>query len=337
MRRSRKPIRIAARKSHLAQAQTRWVGEILARLHKGLAVEYQWVTSDGDLPAGAGGARKLGSGGPGSSGVWSMRTPAQGLKGMFTSAIGRYVLDKRSDVAVHSLKDLPTEQTPGLRLAAVPVRADPRDCLIARDGIARLEDLPGNATVGTSSPRRAAQVRRLRPDVKIVPLRGNIETRLKKVLEERACDATLLAVAGLVRGGLGEHAKHPIDPDVILPAAGQGALAIECGFDDHATLIRCLPINDAVSAAAVHAERQVVSALDGDCHSPIAVYAQPAEVEGEAGYRLRARVLSADGSTCLEADDADTVKGARKLVQRVIARLQDQGADRVLRQARTGR
>ncbi len=321
MRRSRKPIRITSRKSELAQVQARWVGDTLSRLHPGLAIEYQWVASDGDNPANA----------------WNARPGPQGFKGLFTRAVERYVLDKRCDLAVHSLKDLPTEETQGLRLAAVPVRADARDCLIARGGITRLEDLPKSATVGTSSPRRAAQLRRLRPDVKIVPLRGNIETRLRKVLEEGVCDATLLAAAGLDRAGLGAHAAHRLDPSIMLPAAGQGALAIQCGFDDHATLIRCLPLNHAVTAAGVHAERQVVAALEGDCHSPIGVLAEPAEVGGQAGYRLRARVLSPDGSTCLEADDADTVKGLRRLVQRITASLLDQGAGRVLRQARTGR
>ena len=316
LRRSRKPIRIASRQSHLAQSQAQWVGETLSRLHGGLAVEYQWVTSDGDI------ASRQGNG------------ANKGLKGMFTRAVERRVADKRSDFAVHSLKDLPTEETPGLRLAAIPVRADARDCLITRGDVARIEDLPRHAIFGTSSPRRAAQVRRIRPDVKIVPLRGNIETRLRKVLQDNECDATMLAVAGLQRSGLGEHVRHILDPGMVLPAAGQGALAIQCGFDNHAALIRCLPLNDAVTAAAVHAERQIVAGLEGDCHSPIGVYAESVEHEGRAGYRLRARVLSPDGSTCIEADDSDTVKGVRKLVRRVLDALLDQGAARLLSQSR---
>ncbi len=314
MRRSRRPIVIASRRSPLARIQAESVGQALAKLHTHVAVEYVWIESAGDRFATA-------------------NLADVGGKGLFVREIEKALLQEKADIAVHSMKDMPAapmEVTQGLVIAAVPPRADARDCLVTRDGTASIDALPQGAVVGTSSPRRAAQLRHLRNDLRVEPLRGNIDTRLRKVIEDGVVDATLLAVAGLERGGLAEHASHPVDPNAVLPAAGQGALAIQCRGDDHVTLRRCMPLNHAASSQTAHAERDVVAALRGDCHSPIAVYGQ---IEGDA-LRLRARVLSPDGVQLIEADKSAKLSQAGRLVKRVIRRLRETGAEAILRAAR---
>ena len=317
MRRSRKPIIIASRRSRLARVQAEAVGAALGRLHPHARVEFRWIESEGDQ-------------------LTSVALADAGGKGLFVRAIERALLQGEADVAVHSMKDLPAaaaELTPGLVVAAVPPRADVRDCLVTRTAARTIDELPQGACVGTSSPRRAAQLRRRRPDLRVQPMRGNIETRLAKVTDPgrgEPFDATLLAVAGLTRAGLAEHAQLPIDPDVLLPAAGQGALAVQCRMDDHVTLRRCLPLNDAPSSEAVHAERRIVAALRGDCHSPIAVLAEPTWDGRTPGLRLRARVLSPDGGRCIEADQSAPVDDLRYLVPQVIQTMLAGGADALL-------
>lgn len=310
MRRSLRPIIIASRRSALARAQTEMVGRALAAVHPGVAVEYLWIESEGDRIPDA-----------------SLST--QGGKGLFAKAIEREVLAGRADLAVHSLKDLPAQASSGLTIAAVPMREDPRDCLVAHGGVARIEDIPAQAVLGTASPRRAAQVRRLRPDLTVKLIRGNIETRIRKATEEsigRECDATLLAMAGLIRGGHAQWSVNPIDPAVILPAASQGALALQCRMDDHVTLTRCLPLNHAATAAAVALERLVVAGLEGDCTSPIAAFAEPVDL----GMRLRVRVLSPDGAQMIELDESATGRAVSKLGRKAIKQLIEQGARRLL-------
>ena len=281
MRHSQRPIVIASRRSLLARVQAEAVGRALQRLHPGCTLEYRWIESEGDRQT----ERSLAD---------------SGGKGLFARAVERALLAEEADVAVHSLKDLPTQLTSGLAIVAIPKRADPRDCLITREA-ATIEALPRGAVVGTASPRRSAQLLRLRPDLQMTLLRGNIETRLRKVLEEGRADATLLSVAGLRRAALGRHADKPLDAELMLPAAGQGALAIQCRLDDHISLARCLPLNDAATSAAIHFERQIVAGLGGSCHSPIAAYAAPTDADSGA-FALRARVLSPDGRICLEAE-----------------------------------
>lgn len=336
MRRSRRPIVIASRRSRLARAQAELVGAALGRLHAGIEVRYEWIESEGDRDPRA-------------------SLADSGGKGLFVRAIEQALLAGRADIAVHSLKDLPTQATAGLTIAAIPARAEVRDCLITRSGAQRVEDLPHGAVLGTSGPRRAAQVRRLRPDVVVKPMRGNVETRLAKVLGAgdadgahgngnsngngephglgEGFDATLLAAAGLRRAGLGPHAAVMLDVAVVLPAAGQGALAIQCRQDDHVSITRCLPLNDATTAACVHAERAVVAALQGDCHSPIAVYAQRRQEGKGERYLLRARVLSPDGVVCLEAEAEATPRMLTKAARGVADDLLGRGAAEVMRGA----
>jgi hydroxymethylbilane synthase len=319
LRKSRRPLIIVSRRSTLARAQAEAVGQALARLHPTVTITYRWIESEGDQSANTPGAPDA-------------PLSEAGGKGLFAGTLEREVLAGTADLAVHSLKDLPARPAPGsksagLAIAAIPPRADVRDCLVAQHGAKSIEALPRGATLGTAGPRRAAQVLRLRPDLQIKLIRGNIETRIKKVLEEKQYDATLLAVAGLVRAGLSRHAKHALDTAVMLPAAGQGALALQCRADDHVTLLRCLPLNDPATATAVHVERGIVAALNGDCHSPIAVLA----LTTPTGVSVRARVLSLDGQTCLEAADESPLRALGKMIKRVVESLQARGAVGVLK------
>jgi len=321
LRRSQKPIVIASRPSQLARIQAEMVGQALDRLHPGVTVQYRWIESSGDRHSAA-------------------MAGAAGVKGQFTGAIEAALLAGEADMAIHSLKDLPAEPTAQLTLAAIPQRADPRDCLVARSGAATIENLPSGATLGTSSPRRAAQIRRIRPDVRLQTLRGNIQTRLEKVTAaaDGEAEATLLAHAGLSRCGLLDSAT-PLSPDTLLPAACQGALAVQCRADDHVTLTRSLPLNDPATATAVHAERQLVAALDADCHSPLAALLEPVEPPPSAKrredpwFRLRARVMSPDGQQLVTADERSSSKQLRHLVKQVTEDLEEGGATRILAEA----
>ncbi len=337
MRRSRKPIVIASRKSRLARVQAEMVGRALAKLHPKLEIRYHWIVTEGDERPGS--------------------LAEAGGKGLFTRALEQTLLSGDADLAVHSLKDLPARMTPGLQIAAVPARADVRDCLVSAAGYASIDALPSGAAVGTSSPRRAAQLLRARPDLEIVPLRGNVDTRLRKLgLADAPATtaaattaplspnpksdhlaATVLAVAGLRRLGLVEHATHTLDPELMLPAACQGALGIQCRADDHVTLTRCLPLNDPTAATLVHAERELVAALNADCYAPLAVLCQPITPPATRKrrtdshwYRFRARAMSRHGHKCLQFDTTAAPQELRRVVKRCAAELIERNAARVM-------
>ena len=216
-----------------------------------------------------------------------------GGKGLFTKEIEEALFARAIDVAVHSLKDLPTEHPPGLTIAAIPEREDPRDALLG----CSLEDLPVRARVGTSSGRRAAQMHLLRPDLCIEPIRGNVDTRLRK-LREGQYDAILLAVAGLRRLGLEGNIAQIFTPEEICPAAGQGALAIQTRVDDGAAAI-CAQLNDERTSLSVRCERATLAALGGGCQLPVGVFAEvlsdqlavSAAVVSATGQHLRERML----------------------------------------------
>lgn len=310
MRRSRRPIRIASRQSKLARVQAQAVGRVLSKLHPDVAIEYVWIESEGD--------QRL---------TIPLASTAGG-KGLFTKAVERALLNDHADVAVHSLKDLPVQMTPGLSIAAIPRRGDARDCLIS-DKAGTIDDLPQGATVGTASPRRKAQILRIRPDLHISEMRGNIETRMAKVLDRQEFDATLLAVAGLQRAGLKQFADKIIDPKQMLPAASQGALGIQCRTDDHVSISRCLPINHTQTALAIHVERDIIAGLEGDCHSPIGAYCYPTDAEGRH-FEVIARVFSQDGSQYIEATGKAEGKLLSKLQQKILEDLLDQGSTQLL-------
>jgi hydroxymethylbilane synthase len=218
-----------------------------------------------------------------------------GGKGLFTKEIEEALLSRAIDMAVHSSKDIPTVLPPGLVLSAFLPREDPRDAFISRKAKS-LAELPAGAVVGTASLRRQAMLKRLRPDLAAVPLRGNVETRLRK-LAAGDVDATLLAVAGLKRLGLVGEATALLDVDEFLPAVGQGAIGIETRADDAATGALLSKINDADTATALAAERAFLAVLDGSCRTPIAGHAR---IE-DGSVRFRGMILRPNGSEAFEA------------------------------------
>lgn len=213
-----------------------------------------------------------------------------GNKGLFTKEIEEALRRGAIDIAVHSLKDLPTLLPEGLRIACYLPREDPRDALIAGAGVRGLTDLPKGATVGTSSVRRRAQLLHARPDLRIIEFRGNVDTRLDKVAAG-AVDAAVLAVAGLIRLGRAERITAILTPQEMLPAAAQGAIAIETRADDEAAAAWLAPLNDEATACCVAAERALLAALDGSCRTPIAALAQ---LSGKT-LTLEAMILRPDG------------------------------------------
>ena len=250
------PLIVASRGSRLALWQSEWVAERLKESHPGLIVEIRTIKTTGDKLAQSSLSRIAG-------------------KGVFTRELEEALLDETADLAVHSLKDLPTVLPEGLHLGAVPVREDPRDALVVRNDLSAgsILELPERARVGTSSTRRAAQLRYHRPDFEILELRGNVETRLRK-LDEGSMDAIILACAGLKRLGLETRITERISPEVLLPAAGQGALAIESRSDDDRVKALLAPVIDHQALLEVSAERRVLSGLGGGCATPIAVFAR---------------------------------------------------------------
>ncbi|MFZ4657684.1 MAG: hydroxymethylbilane synthase [Caldilineaceae bacterium] len=259
--------------------------------------------------------------------------PEIGGKGLFTAELERALLAGEIDLAVHSLKDLPVEDVPGLTIGAITSRADVRDALVARNGWT-LATLPPGAVVGTSSTRRAAQLQALRPDLTIRSIRGNVETRMRKVFNGDY-DATLLALAGVERLGLTANITERLSLTVMLPAPGQGALAVQCRADDQETLALLAVIDDAAVRAAVTAERAFLHGLGGGCSAPVAAFAQVQETEGKAQLQLEALVASADGQQIIRVTGASptvTSKGALLLGEQLAAQALAQGASTLVGQ-----
>jgi hydroxymethylbilane synthase len=265
-------IRIGTRASQLALWQSNWVaGELRAR---GVAVEIVHITTQGDVTAGP-----LGQ---------------IGGQGLFTKEIQRALLDRRVDLAVHSLKDLPTEPVEGLMLGAVPPRAGAGDALICKIATS-IEALPQGAKIGTGSARRKAQLLHARPDLEIAEIRGNLDTRLRK-LDEGQYDALVLAEAGLARLGWEHRITQLIPKSLMLPAVGQGALGLEVRSDDPSTQAAVAPLDDPNTRAAVTAERAMLSALRGGCLAPVGAWGRCSiELQLHPHLELDAVVLSPDG------------------------------------------
>ncbi len=293
-----KAIRLGTRASLLAMTQSRWVADRLAAA-TGREVELVEVSTTGDR----------------------VDTPLAQLggTGVFVGALREALLDGRIDVAVHSLKDLPTAPADGLVLAAVPLREDPRDVVVARDGLT-LGELPVGSRVGTGSPRRAAQLHALGLGLEIVDIRGNVDTRIRKV-REGEYDAVVLARAGLARIGRLEEATEVLDPLQMLPAPGQGALAVETRADDHATEVAAL--DDPRSREAVTAERAVLATLEGGCAAPIGALAEVVEGEHDEELWVRAVALSPDGTLAVRmsatGDPADAAGVGSRLASDMLA------------------
>ena len=243
---------------------------------------------------------------------------------MFTAAVQGAVLDGRADLAVHSAKDLPAQQTPGLVLAAVPERADPRDVLVARRPVGGLDDLDPGATVGTGSPRRVALLRWLRPDLEVLPIRGNVDTRLRKA-RSGELDAVVLAAAGLDRLGLGEAAA-PLDPELFTPAPGQGCLAVEAREDDTRVLGLASAITHRPSRVALRAERAFLGALGGSCTLPAGAILK---ARGDSRLEIQGFLSAADGKGLVRERLAGPLDDPESLGQVLATRLLDACAPEV--------
>jgi hydroxymethylbilane synthase len=297
-------LRLGSRRSPMAIEQSRQVAGMITE-RTGRRVEIVGVTTLGD--------------------VSRAQLTQIGGTGVFVSALREALAGGEVDLAVHSLKDLPTGPAAGILLAAVPPRDDPRDALVARDG-AKLADLPYGARIGTGSPRRAAQLLGLRADLRCVPIRGNANTRLDKVTEGEL-DGVVLACAGLARIGRASGITQVFEPDEMLPAPGQGALAVECrdGEPELAALLQA--VNDRASMAAVTAERSLLDALSAGCSAPIGAYAAGAGgAAGSEQLQMRAAVISGDGSRVLRAHGSAPVADARRLGRELAAELLRRGA-----------
>jgi hydroxymethylbilane synthase len=302
-------LRIGTRKSALARIQTDHVRDLLAAAHSGLRIEVETFTTQGDTNL-------------------SAPLPEVGGKGLFTAELEAALVERRIDIAVHSLKDLPIETPAGLTVGAVPRRANPADVLVSARAHT-LSSLPSGAAVGTSSPRRASQLLYVRRDLRILDIRGNVDTRIRKARDEGgAYDAIVLARAGLERLGRLEVVSEVFGFDVMLPAPGQGALAVQCRED--AELVRLLrAINDDETEIAVTAEKAFLAGLGGGCSLPICALA---EVEG-GRLRLRGRVTSRDGSSRVDVSDATDVMtpgGARELGESLSRTALENGAAGIL-------
>ena len=299
-------IRLGTRKSPLARWQAEWVAQQLQQL--GHEVEMVWITTQGDVTT-----QPLGT---------------VGGQGLFTKEIQRALLDSQIDLAVHSLKDLPTQPIEGLRLGAVPLREVVGDCLIAPPGTT-LESLPPQAKIGTGSLRRAAQLRAWRSDLEILDIRGNVETRIKKH-DDGQYDAIVLAEAGLHRLGYLDRVAQKLPLERVMPAVGQGALGLEIRADDTNTLEALQGLNHADSHAAVIAERSLLNHLRGGCLAPVAAWCRIENGE----LRLQARVLALDGATMVAIDKTGSRDQATQLGIAGAEDLIGQGAERLIAAAR---
>ncbi|MCI0712674.1 MAG: hydroxymethylbilane synthase, partial [Chloroflexi bacterium] len=271
-------VRIGSRGSALARWQTDHVSELLQAAHSGLNVKIEIFTTRGDE-------------------VLDKPLPMIGGKGLFTAELEAALREKRIDFAVHSLKDLPTENPEGLVVGGIPEREKVLDVLVSRDGYI-LETLPTNATIGTSSRRRAAQLKHFRPDLQMHDIRGNVGTRIDKAHDPAGpYDAIVLAYAGVLRLGLMQHVTEVLPLEIMLPAPGQGALGIQ-SRDESASLDILAPINDDHTRLSVTAERAFLAGLGGGCSIPVAAYAHV--VDGQ--LVLRGRVSAVDGSQQIEVE-----------------------------------
>jgi hydroxymethylbilane synthase len=302
---------IGSRSSKLALWQAGWVKARLAELHPRVEVSIEIIKTSGDV-------------------LKHAPLSVIGGKGVFTKELEEALLGGRIDLAVHSLKDLPTLLPPGLVIAAITAREDARDALVLRDGLTwpqpSIKSLPEGAVVGTSSPRRLAQLKHLRPDVVVKELRGNVDTRLKK-LDAGEYGAVILASAGLLRLGLQHRISAPLEIEEMLPAVGQGALGLETRDDDAELLSLLAPLEDLNTRAACMAERALLRSLGGGCQLPIAAHAV---VSGNGGVLLDALVAAVTGETIIRDSLEGSIQNAEQVGEELAACLLKGGAKSLL-------
>ena len=299
---------IGTRQSKLALWQANYIAGELSRHYPDCAVELVKIVTSGDR-------------------ILDVPLAKIGGKGLFTKEIEQAMLDKKIDLAVHSLKDMPTELPEGLTLAAITERAHAGDAFVSNK-YASLAALPAGAVVGTSSLRRRAQLLRVRPDLTIVDLRGNLDTRLAK-LDRGEVDAIVLAVAGLVRLGWSERVTEILSPEACLPAVGQGALAIEARADDAETLAMLSVLNDEQTRTAVTAERAFLGVMGGGCQVPVGVHAVMTDDET---VKLKAIIASLDGKTTVEGCEEGPAAQAAVIGEKLADRLLLEGGAAILQE-----
>lgn len=300
-----KIIRIATRQSPLAMWQAQYVQKQLEYFHPELKVELVPMVTRGDI-------------------ILDTPLAKVGGKGLFVKELELALLEKRADIAVHSMKDVPVEFPDGLGLVTICERDDPRDAFVSVK-YASLDDLPAGSIVGTSSLRRQCQIRQLRPDLVVRDLRGNVGTRLSK-LDNGDYDAIILATAGLKRLGLEERIRMPLAPELLLPAVGQGAVGIECRLDDQQTRELLAPLNHARTETCVLAERAMNTRLEGGCQVPIGSYA----IWQEDKIWLRALVGAPDGKVIVRGERRVSPEEARQAGIALAEELLEKGAHQIL-------
>jgi len=301
-------LTIATRKSALALWQAEHVADLLRQHHPGLQVELLPLVTEGDR-------------------ILDRPLASIGGKGLFLKELERALLAGQADLAVHSMKDVPVEMTGGLRVDIVLQRANPFDALLSREG-QRLHELPAGARIGSSSLRRQCQLLAARPDLRVLDLRGNVNTRIRK-LQEGEYEAIILACAGLERLGMEALITEVLGPPDWLPAPTQGTIGIQYGSEDTRTRTLLLPLNDVETSLRTQAERRVAQLLQGSCQVPLAVYA---ELYGEL-LQLQALVGEADGSKILRSQQQGPVTELKRLAEALASDLLQQGADQIIARA----
>jgi len=305
-------LRIASRRSQLAMVQTHWVRDALQQAHPGLEISIEAMATQGDK-------------------ILDVALAKIGDKGLFTKELEAQMLVDRADIAVHSLKDLPTNLPDGLMLGCITKREDPADALVVhqRHREHTLATLPEGSVVGTSSLRRLAQLRHHYPHLRFKDVRGNVITRLEK-LDGGDFDCLILAAAGLQRLGLGDRIHELIDPEISLHAVGQGALGIECRQGDTAVLERIAVLEHRPTALRCHAERAFLRQLEGGCQVPIGVNSRFAEPDASGELVLTGMVASLDGLRLIRDSVSGPAADPESIGEALAHRLRDQGAGQIL-------
>ena len=308
-----KPIRIASRASKLALAQTNIVKTSLKKLFPGVEISIVTISTKGDRDK--------------SDFLYKSESV-----GFFTSEVEKAILDGAADLAVHSLKDMPTAATPELVIAAMPKRQSPADALVASEKVASIKELPTGATIGTSSIRRISQLRHIRDDLKCVPLRGNVETRVRKVTTGQI-DAIVVACAGLNRLGLGDKISAVLRPEEFLTAPGQGALAIQIRTGDTELAELVSKLDDEPTRITTQTERCVLAAMHGGCSIPLGVYAR---IIGDR-LAIDAMIADIDGKNLIKRSSSSPVSQSKVCARKLAEELLEAGGEEILKRIKNSR